>query len=168
MEIAKYSEFDKASYNEAYQFKNEIELYKDFNAELAVNKTVEEAKKITNKTVESGHHQNYFQVDEVAKTLALRDSQKKLIGRNRMIRCLRYNKILDKKNAPYQFYLNMDLTKYHSVSKRYKRYLTPLFSEAGIDYLNQRFINGKFIVNVDYVKRVTERKKVLRTLDEVC
>jgi phage antirepressor YoqD-like protein len=101
----------------------------------------------------------------VAKTLALRDSQKKLIGRNRMFRCLRYNKILDKKNAPYQFYLNMDLAKYHSVNKRY---LTPLFSEAGIDYLNQRFINGKFIVNVDYVKRVTERKKVLRTLDEVC
>jgi hypothetical protein len=46
MEIAKYSEFDKASYNEAYQFKNEIELYKDFNAELAVIKTVEEAKKL--------------------------------------------------------------------------------------------------------------------------
>lgn len=114
-----------------------------------------------------GHTKYYYQVDEVAKTLALRDSNKKLIGRNRLFRCLRFNKILDKKNAPYQFFLNMDLAIYHSVNKRWKRYLVPLFSDNGIEYLKERFINGKFIVNVDYQKRITERKKYIKTNEEV-
>jgi len=92
---------------------------------------------------EKGSHHEWFTVSEVAKALGLKDINNRPIGRNKFFILLRNEKILMDNNYPYQYYLNLDLVKMHSVVKDFNHTVhIPIFSVRGINYLKNRF-NGK-------------------------
>lgn len=106
---------------------------------------------------ENGTHEYLYQVEEVAKLLALKNVDDKPVGRNNMFKVLRYNKLLTGNNAPTQFWLNMGLMVLHTTTKRGKLYPVVCFTEKGMAYLYNGFLTGKYIVHWE----VTPRKKSL-------
>jgi phage antirepressor YoqD-like protein len=116
-------------------------------------------------TNESGHTEYLYQVGEVSKMLNLKDNQGKPLGRNKLFKCLRYNKVLLRDNTPSQFIINMGLGRLHVTNKRWKRYHLPVFTETGINYLQSGFESGKFTVQFDTT--VSKKNKYIVQPNEV-
>lgn len=111
-----------------------------------------------------GHTLVLYQVEEVAKMLALKNVDDKPIGRNNMFKVLRHNKIITATNAPQQFWLNMGLAVLHTTTKRWKKYTVVCFTEKGIAYLMNGFMSGKFQVHYE----PTVRKKRYVDINDIC
>lgn len=114
---------------------------------------------------ENGHTEYWYDTQELAKALSLKDDNGKYVGRNRMFKLLRLNKILDKHNQPHVYYMNLGIGKTHTTSKRYKRYNMPIWSERAIGYFKMRFETGKYIIHFE--KNVKKESYVMK-LDDVC
>jgi phage antirepressor YoqD-like protein len=102
---------------------------------------------------EDQHHEYYYGADEVAKMLALKDDKGKLIGRNKFIEVLRYNKIVVNNNQPSQFYLNMGFCILHKTTKSYITFPVIMFSAKGINYLSNGFKSGNYIIGFQKVNK---------------
>lgn len=92
---------------------------------------------------DEGHHMVLYTTGEVAKILNLKDSNGKSIGRTKMFKILRWNKVLLRDNSPNQYYITMGLAMLHKPLKRWKRYTMPCFTERGLNYLENAFKQGK-------------------------
>jgi len=93
---------------------------------------------------ENQHHMILYTIGEVAKMLSLKDGDGKMVGRNRLFRLLRANKILCKDNTPNQYCINMGLAVLHKTTKKWKTYVVPTFTDKGIAYLQRGFGDGRF------------------------
>lgn len=113
---------------------------------------------------ETGKTECFYQVEELAKMLNLKTTAGKPIGRNNMFKVLRYNKVLLKNNAPAQSYLNLGLMILHSTNKHWHRYTVPMISESGLNYIKNRFADGKLVVYFE----PTVKNKNVKSLEEVC
>jgi len=110
------------------------------------------------------HTRYWYTISEVAKMLNLKDKEGKCVGRNKMFRVLRYNKVLmADSNQPFQYFLVLGHIKLHSTSKRWKQYFIPVFSDMGVNYLKNKFESGDFIVNTDW-----ENKSETLDINDVC
>ena len=114
--------------------------------------------------IEGEHTKYWYTVSEIAKMLNLRDEDGKSIGRNKMFRVLRYNQVLMADNQPYQYYVMMNHAKLHCTTRRWKNYYIPVFSDMGVNYLKNKFLNGQFIICTDWDKQ----EKQGLSLDDVC
>ena len=114
---------------------------------------------------EQGHTHYWYTASEVVKMLALKDTDDKLIGRNKFLRALRYNKVIMANNEPYQYYIMLGHMKLHSTTKRWKSYYVPVFSERGVNYLRNKFEDYEFIV---YTKRDEEQNlNLIGNIDDI-
>ncbi len=102
---------------------------------------------------ELGHTTYWYTIAEVSKALMLKDSRGKFVGRNRFFKVLRNNKVLDKSNQPYATLINLGIARSHKTTKRWKSYFIPVFSETGIDYLRNRFLDGRYQILLNEVKK---------------
>jgi len=114
--------------------------------------------------IEGQHTKYWYTISELAKMLNLCDEDGKSIGRNKMFRVLRYNKVLMEDNQPYQYYVMLGHAKLHCTTRRWKNYYIPVFSDLGVNYLKNKFAGGGFIICTDWVK--PERQGL--SLDDVC
>ncbi len=114
-------------------------------------------------TNELGHTTYWLDTQELAKALSLKDNKGKYIGRNRLMKVLRWNKILDKHNQPQIYFMNLGLIMTHKTTKRYKGYLMPVYSERCVEFMRKRFAEGKYQI-------VFEEKKPQEFLDinQIC
>ena len=102
---------------------------------------------------ELGHTEYWYTVAEVSKALMLKDSAGKFVGRNRLFKVLRNNKVLDKSNQPYAILINLGIARSHKTTKCWKSYYVPVFNDNGIEYLRKRFEEGKYQILLDEVKK---------------
>jgi phage antirepressor YoqD-like protein len=115
--------------------------------------------------LEDGHHIVLYSVSDAAKILNLKDCDGRGIGRNRFFSVLKYNKVLLKDNSPSQYWMNMHLMVLHKPMKRWKRYTMPCFTEKGINYLENQFKSGRFVVHFESKKPV--KSTYIKQPDEV-
>jgi len=102
---------------------------------------------------ELGHTTYWYTVAEVSKALSLRDGNGKFVGRNRLFSVLRNNKVLDKSNQPYAIFINLGIARSHKTTKRWKSYYVPVFTDNGIEYLRNRFLDGRYQINFGEEKK---------------
>lgn len=112
---------------------------------------------------DSDKHMYLYTMSEVSKILNLKDQDGRHIGRNRMFRCLQYNKVICRDNTPQQYFINMGLAVLHKTTKRWKTYTVLTFTERGIDYLKNGFASGKYVAYVE-PKNVINKLKI----EDVC
>jgi phage antirepressor YoqD-like protein len=86
----------------------------------------------------------WFTIGETAKALGLKDSEDRVLGRNKLFSLLRQDKILMQNNFFYQQYIVLGIGMMYRVEKDYnhKPYV-PLFSHRGINYLKHRYTDLK-------------------------
>jgi hypothetical protein len=114
---------------------------------------------------ENGHGVYWYDTADVAKAIELRVNGK-IIGRNKFMQYLRFNNVIMKdSNQPKQNMITLGLMRFHMVTRRYKQYGMPLFSDRGIAYIQRRISSGEF--QIGFMKRI-EKYKPIKNLNEVC
>lgn len=109
------------------------------------------------------HHSYWYDAADCSKFLMIRYNNK-IIGRNKFLQLLRYNKIILKdSNQPSQFWINTGLARYHSTQKQWKRFGMCLLSDKGLDMIKSMIREGK--LQIGFEKR---SNKYLKTINDVC
>lgn len=110
-------------------------------------------------------HTYMYDASDLAKFLMIRDTQsQKILGRNKLLQCLRFNGVLCKdSNQPNMTMINLGLMHWHTTIKRHKTYGMPLFTDKGVNFIKARFADGRY--QIGYEKR---REKHTVKLEEIC
>ena len=113
-----------------------------------------------------GRHEYFYDAADVSKTLMLKDTNGKILGRNKFLQYCRHNGMLMKdSNQPKQNMITLGLMRYHMVKRRFKMWGMPLWSERGINYIQRRIENGEW--QMGFEKRIIKQKQVVK-LEEIC
>ena len=114
------------------------------------------------------HSVYWYDSADVAKFLNIRNpNTKRIVGRNLFMQFLRYNGVLLKdSNQPNQMWINLGLAKFHMVTKRYKVYGIPIFSETAISYIENRIVDGRLMIGFE--KRLIKEHESVKEISEVC
>ena len=112
-----------------------------------------------------GHSEYWYDAADVAKAIMLKDGGK-ILGRNKFLQFCRFNGMLmADSNQPKQNMITMGLMRFHMVTRRYKMWGMPLWSDRGIAYIENRIANGDW--QIGFTKRLVKNVVVLK-LDDVC
>lgn len=95
------------------------------------------------KTDDIGHTVYWYTATEAAKMVGMRDSNDKIMGRNKFIAMLRQNRVLMENNMPYQYYIMLGHIEVHMVRK-FHTYYIPIFSETFIEYCKKKTASGEW------------------------
>lgn len=88
---------------------------------------------------EMGHHQNYFTGSELCRIIQLRDNKGKLMGRTKFYKRMRSDKFLLDSGLLPQSFLDLNLGITYETVKKHHKYICPLWSEIGVDFLKQNY-----------------------------
>lgn len=89
---------------------------------------------------ENNHGTYWYTVSEIAKVIGMKDENNRYVGRNKMYKLLRDEKILmENGNYPYQQYIVLGIVQmYRKTIGNYTVFM-PIFSMRGVNYLKNRF-----------------------------
>ena len=113
-----------------------------------------------------GHSEYWYDGSDVAKAIMLKDSNGRIMGRNRFLQYLRFNGMLMlDSNQPKQINIQLGLMRWHMAKRKYKQFGMPLFSDRGIAYIQRKIANGDF--QMGFTKRVDKHKNEVN-INDVC
>lgn len=113
-----------------------------------------------------GRHETWYDAADVSKALMLKNTNGKILGRNKFLQYCRFNGMIMKdSNQPKQTMITLGLMRYHMVKRRFKMWGMPLWSDRGIAYIQRRIENGEW--QMEFEKRIIKQKQVVK-LEEIC
>jgi len=117
-------------------------------------------------TDENQHSIYWYDAADVAKYLNIRDTAtNRIVGRNKFLQLLRANGCLMRdSNQPTQHWIQLGLARWHMVTRRYKHYGMPIFSDKALAYIENKIKSG--VWQIEFQKRIDKYKSV--KLEDVC
>ena len=116
---------------------------------------------------EMGHHQNYFTGQELCRIIQLRDDKGKLLGRTKFYKKLKADNYMLQNGLLPQFFLDLDLGITYTTIKKHHKYILPLWSEKGLNFLKIKYHVPLSLPNeASILPRKESVSKVLKSIND--
>lgn len=101
------------------------------------------------KNIENDRHEHLYSIADVSSMLHLKMADGRNVGRNLLFKIVKYNKVLMKYNKFYLFWIDMGIGVHQITTKNFNTYIVPMFTQTGLNYLSNGFMNGRYSVQVE-------------------